>query len=93
MSEGQRPEQISAADEHLGSGERADQATATDAGRGLPPPRSVQAGSSLWWWFLVLVAIIGVWVIAMMFMRGPIKQRDDGDIILLNPSASASAAP
>ncbi|MGE0323182.1 MAG: hypothetical protein AB7K71_26965 [Polyangiaceae bacterium] len=57
----------------------------------LPPLRSVQAGASLWWWFLVLVAIIGVWVIAMMFMRGPIEQPDDDGIILLNPSPSSSA--
>ncbi len=59
----------------------------------LPPPRSVQAGSSLWWWFLVLVAIIGVWVVSMMFMRGPAKAADDDGIILLNPSADPSASP
>lgn len=58
----------------------------------LPPPRSVQAGSSLWWWFIILIAVISVWVIAMVFWRSPNASDDDG-IILMNPSASASANP
>ncbi|MCA9644293.1 MAG: hypothetical protein H6718_01175 [Polyangiaceae bacterium] len=76
-----------------GSGEASGEVPSETAPKELPPLRSVQAGSSLWWWFLVLVAIIGVWVIAMMFMRGPIEANDDDGIILLNPSTSASATP
>lgn len=93
MSKGQLPEQTPAKGEPPVGGERAGEASVSEVGPGLPPPRSVQSGSALWWWFLVLLALIGVWVVAMLFMRGPIKQSDDGDIILLNPSSSASAAP
>ena len=42
---------------------------------------------------MVLLAIIGVWVIAMLFMRGPLTPSDDDDVILLNPSSEPSSTP